>query len=167
MDKTSLENLIKVLKYEFDIYSAIMDAGIKKTDCLIKNNIQTLVSLTEQEKELSKKAEQLNQAREQLIKKISGGIGQDPGSVTLSELIKQVPQPYSQQLEDIGNRLTKLINELSARNDINKKLIENALQYVDFSIQLMASPQPEAPVYGKSGNEVSNAPKRSVLDIKY
>ncbi len=167
MDRTLLENLIKVIKFEFNIYSAILDLSMKKTDCLIKNDTQTLASITEQENELSKKATQLNQAREQVLKKICEQMGEDCKSINIKKLIQDVPQPYKKQLEDIGNKLTKLINDLSTRNGINQKLIENAMEFVDFSIQLMASPQPDVPVYGKTGNEVSSTPKRSVLDVKY
>lgn len=52
------------------------------------------------------------------------------------------------------------------RNGINQKLIGNAMEYINFNLELLAAPAPEAPVYGKTGAEVSSGRKRSMLDIR-
>ncbi|NMA67270.1 MAG: flagellar protein FlgN [Clostridiaceae bacterium] len=165
MDNKLIENLIKILTYEYKIYSSILELAIKKTDSLINNNLDEITAINTKENEFSRQAQQLNEAREQIMIKICEYLGKD--TVKVKEIKVIVPEPYKNQLNNISQKLTQCVNELQERNGINQKLIETAMNYIDFSMQLMAAPQPEAPVYGKSGIEVSGAPKRSMLDIKY
>lgn len=166
-DNILVEKLIKVLQYEYKTYSAVLDLGIKKTDCLVSNDMDGITAITEEERKAAEKTSQLNQAREELVQQISSDLGEDYKSFNLKKLEEKIDEPYKTQLKDVGEKLSAVIKKLSDRNDINRKLIENALKYIDFNIQLLSSPQPEAPTYGKTGNEVSNGMKRSVIDFKY
>ena len=88
-------------------------------------------------------------------------------AMTLQKLAKQVPEPYNKQLTDIRAKISDAVAKLSSRNDLNRQLTDNGMKYIDFSLQLISSSGPETPVYGSSGQEVLNGPKRNMLDIKY
>ncbi|NLM75320.1 MAG: flagellar protein FlgN [Clostridiaceae bacterium] len=167
MENKLFENLIKILHYEYRIYSSILEIAIKKTESLIHNNLDEITAITSKENELAGQAQQLNDAREKIIANICASLGKDDNTIKISELKEMIPEPYKGQLENISKKLSECINKLQERNGINQKLIETAINCIDFSMQLLASPQPETPGYGKTGNEVSGAAKRSVLDIKY
>jgi Mg2+ and Co2+ transporter CorA len=166
-DGKLLENLIKTLQYEWRTYSGLLKTEEKKTDCLIKNDIKTLNEITEEEKKAVEQVRMLSSAREQLLAKFCDDNGQDYKTFTLTKLIEQVDDPYKKQLKDIGQKLNAAVNKLSARNKINQKLTENAIKYIDFSLQLISSPGPETPSYGRTGHEVLNTHKRSMLDVKF
>lgn len=162
-----LESLIKTLQYEYKAYLAILKLAEKKSVFLINSDIDGLTKILEEEKATTENTSQLNIVREQLIAKYSEETGQENKHFTLTEIIEQVDDPFKKQLIDIKSKLSDLIEKLYARNSINEKLIESAVKLIDFNMQLISSPYPEAPTYGKSGTEVSGKPKKSVLDVKY
>ncbi|NLU52789.1 MAG: flagellar protein FlgN [Clostridiaceae bacterium] len=166
-DKALVENLIKVMQYEYKAYSAVLEIGIKKTDCLVSNDVEGISDITEEEKKVAEKTSQLSKAREEIVRQICNELGEDYKTFTMSKLEEKVDEPYKTQLKDVGKKLSEVVKKLSDRNDINRKLIENALKYIDFNIQLLSSPQPEATTYGKTGDEVSSKMKRSMIDFKY
>ncbi|MGI6123183.1 MAG: flagellar protein FlgN [Acetivibrionales bacterium] len=166
-DKNLADNLITTLRYEYKTYLEIFKIAERKTDLLVKNDAESLVPLSEQESKMAEQTFKLNQVREQIIKTISERLGQDYKTMTLEKLKKLLKEPYKKQLNEIHSEMSDLLAKLSARNEVNKKLIENAIKYLDFNIQLLTGPNPATSTYGKSGLEVTSADKRSMFDLKY
>lgn len=160
------ENLIKALKYEWHIYNELLKLAEKKTDYLVNHDTTQLSALTEEEGKLVEQCKQLAKVREQYAEKLNEALGLS-AQATLEEAQKSLPDPEAAQLADIRAKLKETVMKLALRNGINQRLIENALEYINFNLELLASPAPEASVYGKSGAEVSTGGKRSVLDIRY
>lgn len=166
-DEILIDNLIKALKYEYKTYSDILAIAEKKTDCLIRNDTAALSAITGQENKMADQTFKLNQVREQILTKICEEMGQDYKSFNINKLKESVKDPYKKQLQDIQAKLSEVVDKLKIRNNTNQKLIENAIRYINFNIELIASPQPAVPLYGKGGQEVAHNTKRSVLDVKF
>ncbi len=162
-----IENLIKTLQYEYKTYLDILEIVERKTDCLIKNDTAALINITEEEKTSAERTTQLNQLREKLLLEFCQETNLDYKTLTIDDIKKQVKEPYKKPLDDIHTKLKSVVEKLSYRNGMNQKLIENAINTINFNIQLIASPQPAVPLYGRSGQEVSHNTKRSMLDVKY
>lgn len=167
IDNKLIENLIKALQYEYKTYLDILGVAEKKTDSLVKNDIAALSAITEEENKMAEQTVKLNQVREQLIMKLCEETKQDYKAMTIEIMKELVSVPYKKHLSDIHEKLKDVISKLSVRNGINQKLIENAIKYINFNIQLIASPQPAVPLYGRSGQEVAQNNKRSMLDVKF
>lgn len=166
-DKNLAENLITALRYEYKTYLEILRIAEIKTDILVKNDAEAIVTISEQERKMAEQTLKLNQAREQILKTMSERLNQDYKTLTIAKLKKILKEPYKKQLDEIQAEMSELLAKLSARNEVNKKLIENAIKYLDFNIQLLAGPDPAVSTYGKSGLEVSSNSKRSMFDLKY
>ena len=166
-DNKLIENLIKALQYEYRTYQGILKLAERKTECLVKNNTEELQTITEEEKQAAEQTFKLNQVREQIIVKICEETGLDYKTMTLDVLKQQMPAQYQKALIDAKDKLNEVVNKLIARNGINEKLIDNAVKYIDFNMQLISSPQPSVPQYGRTGNEVNNNTKRSILELKF
>jgi len=166
-DKNIAENLITALRYEYRTYSEILKIAESKTDSLVKNDVEAIAAITEKERKMAEQTHKLNQAREQIIKSLAERLNEDYRTLTIAKLSKLLKEPYKSQLEEIQKEMSALLAKLTARNEMNKKLLENAIQYLDFNIQLLAGPNPVSSTYGKSGLEVSSANNRSMLDLKY
>lgn len=162
-----IDNLIKALQYEYKTYSEILKLAEKKTHCLIKNDIETLVSITEEEKKAAEQTVKLNQVREQLLLKICEELQLDYKTLNVDKLMEHVEKPHQLMLEEMRTKLNQVISKLAEQNTYNKKLIENALEAVNFNIQILSSPQPSVPIYGRTGQEVTQNTKRSMFDLKY
>jgi len=166
-DNNIVENLITVLRYEYRTYSEILKIAESKTDSLVKNDVEAIAAISEKERKMAEQTNKLNQAREQILKSLAERLNEDYKTITIAKLSKLLKEPYKNQLEEIQKDMSDLLAKITARNEINKKLIENAIKYLDFNIQLLAGPDPVSPTYGKSGLEISTANNRSLLDLKY
>jgi flagellar biosynthesis/type III secretory pathway chaperone len=166
-DKNLAENLITALRYEYKTYLEILKLAESKTDSLVKNDVEAIVAISEKERKMAEQTLKLNQAREQIIKALAQRLDKDYKTLTIAELRTLLKDPYSTQLNEIQTEMTELLRKLSARNEINKKLIENAIKFLDFNIQLLAGPDPASSTYGKGGLEVSSNNSRSMFDYKY
>lgn len=166
-DKNLAENLITALRYEYKTYLEILKLAEDKTDSLVKNDVEAIVAISEKERKMAEQTLKLNQAREQIIKALAQRLDKDYKTLTIAELRTLLKDPYSTQLNEIQTEMTELLRKLSARNEINKKLIENAIKFLDFNIQLLAGPDPASSTYGKGGLEVSSNNSRSMFDYKY
>jgi flagellar biosynthesis/type III secretory pathway chaperone len=145
----------------------ILKLAEDKTDSLVKNDVEAIVTISEKERKMAEQTLKLNQAREQIIKALAQRLDKDYKTLTIAELRTLLKDPYSTQLNEIQTEMTELLRKLSARNEINKKLIENAIKFLDFNIQLLAGPDPASSTYGKGGLEVSSNNSRSMFDYKY
>jgi flagellar biosynthesis/type III secretory pathway chaperone len=159
------ENLIKTLEYERRIYSQLLKHAEKKTEYLVSNDTSKLSEITEEEGKLVEQGKQLARVREQYATQLNQALGLD-SNASLEEAEKRLSAPQAAQIADIRTKLKETLIRLMLRNGINQKLIGNAMEYINFNLELLAAPAPEAPVYGKTGAEVSSGRKRSMLDIR-
>lgn len=165
-DLKLIENLIKTLQYEWRVYNSLLKLAEKKTEYLVSNDTSLLSGITEEESKLAEQSKQLARVREQYAVNLNEALGLSTGT-SLEEAERHLPGPQAAQLADVRRKLKETVMKLMLRNGINQKLIENALEYINFNLELMASPAPQTSVYGKSGTEVSAGGKRSMLDIRY
>lgn len=166
LDAKLVGNLIKTLQYENHTYAGLLNLAEEKTEYLVKNDTVSVSKITADENKMVEQAGQLGKVREQCVLKICEELCFDKIN-TIDEIRKSLPKGQGDTLGGMREKLRETVLKLVVRNGINQKLIENALKYINFNLELMASPAPETPVYGKSGQELPAGRKRSLLDIKY
>ncbi|GAB6116978.1 hypothetical protein JCM16816_05750 [Thermoanaerobacter brockii subsp. lactiethylicus] len=100
------------------------------------------------EKQLIKKLMELEEQREDILEKID-----IEGKMTITDLIESISSEEAENLKDIKYNLTNILKELEERNKLNAALIEQALEYVNYSIQTISSAlESDDGVYGNNGN---------------
>lgn len=161
-----IDNLIKVLDYENKLYGQLLSMAESKTGVVVKGDTEQLQALVAKEQKFISELGKLKDVREQIIGQISKTTGLHPDDLTLSKLADMLPQDQCQRLNQVRETLQETIGKLSTKNDLNQQLIQNALDYVDFSLNLLTQPEPQTPQYGRKGNETSTK-GRGILDIKY
>ena len=139
-----IDNLIKVLEYENKLYGRLLDLSEDKTSAVIKGELEKLQAITAKEQELSDELKKLADIRDKIVGQIGRSMGKYSGDITVSDLVSLVPEEYSDQLSQVGKSLKETVNKLKNKNDLNLKLINNALEYVDFSLNLLTQPVPQA-----------------------
>jgi len=166
IDAVWVDNLIKVLEYENRLYTQILEEAEKKTDVIVKGDISSLQETTLREQKIINELEKLNSAREQIVAQIARKTGKKPEELTVSVLAELFPEDMAKKLKSTGDSLKATIEKLKYRNDINQKLLNNAIEYVNFSLNLIMQPGPQTTQYGSRGMEKAMN-GRHVLDIKY
>lgn len=161
-----IDNLIKVLDYENKLYGQLLSMAESKTDVVVKGDIAKLQELVGKEQKFIGELGKLKDVREQILDQISRTTGVKSEDLTLSKLAELLPKEQSERLIRIRDNLQETIDKLKAKNDLNQQLIRNALEYVDFSLNLLTQPAPQTPQYGRKGTETGTK-GGGFLDIKY
>lgn len=161
-----IDNLIKVLEYENKLYGQLYSIAENKTGFVVKGEVENLQALVGKEQKLAGELNKLQDVREQILEQIGKAIGKNPQQLTLSEIAAQLAGEQAERLAGIRVRLKETIDKLTAKNNLNQQLLKNALEYVDFSLNLLTQPAPQTNQYGRKGIETGTQ-GRGILDIKY
>ena len=124
-----IQELVSILEEEQQIYEALIPIVTEKTKVIIKNNLETLQKITEQEQLVVDKVTALEKKRSEVIINIGIIMNRKPEELTLTEIIKMLKnQPEEQKrLNDIHNNLKRTIQRLQTINYQNRSLIEQSI----------------------------------------
>ncbi len=143
----TVQPLVAKLNELNDSHLQLIELGESKKRAVIDNQINELIAVMNQESKLAKLVEQLENEREQLVYEflLERGI-KSKLRLNLTELARLVFDPVEkQQLLDARSTLFDTLQRFQQLNDLNKQLIQQALEYVDFSLEMMALvPEQEA-----------------------
>lgn len=142
------QRLLGLLKEEMAIYEILLELATKKTDIIIHGKIKELDETVQMERNFIKKLVELEEKRESTLKEM----GKEEG-VTISEVIKSLPLEEAAQFNNVKERLSAVLKELEQRNDLNMALIEQALEYVNYSIKAISEAlEEDKGIYGEKGS---------------
>ena len=160
-----INELITVLDQEARVYENILRMSKNKTNIIVEGKVVELDNIVKLEQSLVLQMGRLEKLREELVEKLAGEIGIKPLEVTISELMKHINSERAQRLKACQDKLSTTVNELKDTNGINAKLIQNSLDYINFSINLIATADVGNNNYGNKG-QVNDSKKRSLFDVK-
>ena len=155
---TFMEELVLVLKKELDVLKDLKELTFEKTDLIISNQIKELEATTKKEEDLINQVALLEEEREKLLD--TWGVGPD---TPISNIIERIPGDKG-DLPLIKDEMHHVMEELFLRNKLNRDLIEENLQWIDFNINLISNMQVQ-PSYGKDTKD-SKVPGKSIFDRK-
>lgn len=161
-----IDELVVVLNEMNDLYEQLIKSGKDKRDVIIKNNIEQLQKINDDENILVGKSLKLNKKREELFSDIAFVLNKDPENMTLSELIKCIDkQAESENVKKARDKMAGLLSELKTTNENNRMLIEESLNQAEFSMNLLRGSLSRKPYYCDTlGNEIPNGDR--LFDIK-
>lgn len=136
-----MENLIEVLDKESREYESLLELSMKKTPVIITGNLEELAKITEEEQIVVGKITHLDRKREELFADIANVINKDVKTLMLADLISMLePRPAEQQkLAKVHDRLKAAVHEVERVNGQNRTLIQNALEMVEFEMNVLQS----------------------------
>lgn len=127
MKKDSAE-LLKCLNTHKYLYSQLLDRCEKKRVAIIANNINDLESLLDEEAELVKKIEAVENLRIKYTAAIAKRLG-IKDNIT-HEMLAQHDDEIKNGFGDIASELRKLLDRLKDINAVNNMLINKRLAYI-------------------------------------
>jgi len=157
--------LIDILEKEYRLYNDLYVLSRKKPDCIINGDISSLTVILAAEQQLIVELGVLETKREELIEKYSQSKGLDLSETTLTKLVASIDGEVKRRLENVRHGLDEILSSQKEINDLNEKLLKNNLEYIDFSINLMAG-QEESTAYQKGGQLVARLQNRNLFDKK-
>lgn len=158
-----MNELVNVLDAEREYYQSLTEIAEEKTPVIIEGNINELQKITEREQPIVEKLQKLEKQRMQLMDDAAEVLGREPGSVKLADLVNMFAnQPEEQKrLAAVYDKLMFTLKDMDIVNKRNQMLLEQALEMVEFDIQLYQNLRraPENANYGKDAYSVAD--KRS------
>jgi len=159
-----MEKLIQVMEEHASHCEALLSLGARKKEHIIKNEVDALRKLMVEENAIVGKVQRAEKARVQLIRDIADVLNERADALTLTRLADIIrEQDEHEPFTRAAERMRTAVEALKVLNDQNKLLLENALEYIDFTINVIRS------TYGDPSGympEDSQTPGRSFLDIK-
>lgn len=154
-----IDELVKTMSQENDIYRELIPIAEEKTRVIIKNDLDALQKITEQEQLTIEKINALEKKREEVVINIGTVLSRDPKELNMKALIKIMgKQPKEQkELSRIHDELDGNLRRLVTINDRNKELINQSLEMIEFNMNLIQSTRmaPGVNNYTRSAGESS------------
>lgn len=161
-----MENLITVLEKENIEYLQLVKMSITKTGVIVSGDIDKLNKITDEEQNVVSKINILEKQREEAIQDIANVLNKDVTTLKLIDIIQMLEKrPEEQQkLALIHGKLQETLANMVKINEQNKLLIGNALDLVEFDLNLVqaASRAPETANYNKGANSAGSTMGRVV-----
>ena len=136
-----MEELITVLSREKEIYEKLIPISERKTVVLIREDLQELQKVTDEEQQLLDAAYAADKEREKIIENIGIVLNRDPKELDLTTLARLMArQPAEKkQLSELHDSLKLVMDRLVNVNQKNKELIENSLEMIEFNMNFIQS----------------------------
>lgn len=134
-----MENLIEVLDLESQEYENLLGLSRRKTSVIVAGGLEELAKITDEEQTVVSRINHLEQKREEVFADIANVINKDVNTLMLIDLVEMLKaRPEEQQkLARVHDRLSAAVHDVKKVNEQNKILIENALEMVEFDMNML------------------------------
>jgi flagellar biosynthesis/type III secretory pathway chaperone len=158
-----MENLLKILDEEIDLYKTILEVSNEKTLLLKENKVKELEEITKKEEGLVADVIAKEKVRIQEVKNICKRYGKPEQSLKIEELCEFIDNSKDELL-NCKKEITKILEELKKVNKMNSVLINSSLEYVNFAVNMLTETS-KKPTYEAKGVQINSA-QRNLFDIK-
>jgi len=162
----SIDTLSDILARECRLYWDLYELARKKSELIVNGDVDGLTGILSVEQQLIIKLGDNEAQREQLIEDWAAGKGIDPQKTTLAKIISHVEGNTKKSMEKVWEDLTDVISQLKRTNDLNESLLKSNLEYIDFSIKLLAGQDESGVSYSKGGKTATKSQNRNLFDRK-
>lgn len=133
-----VHDLIQTLTEEENVYEELLILATEKTNTIRTNNMELLQKITAAETAIIGRGQRLENKREFTVKNIGVVLNKKPEDLTLTVIADIINNPEdSLQILELRDRLKGILEALKEKNAQNKILLEGALDYIEFSVNLM------------------------------
>ena len=148
-----MENLLEVLDQESTEYEGLVELSQKKTPLIVSGDLESLQKITDDEQIIVSRLHNLEKKREEVTADIANVLNRDVETLKLINLIDMLSgRPEEQaRLAEVHDRLRNAVHALQRTNEQNKELLNNALEVVEFEMNLVQAMKaaPETANYTK------------------
>ena len=165
-----IDDLIDVLSEECEEYRKLTGISGKKMKVIVQQDLDTLQKITAEEQEHTGKLINLEKKREAVAKDIAMVLNQDEENLTVKDIINVLhsQKEVQERLMKVHDELKQTLKNFSMVNEINKNLIRESLEIVDFNLNYLQGmyQAPETENYSKNAVNVSPKLDYGVFDAK-
>ncbi len=161
-----LETLVDVLDRECALYERLLDLSGRKTPVIVNRDLKALSKITEDEQAVVSLIKAVDKEREVVMNDIADVIGETPGELKLTNLVRMLgKRPDEQKKLALWRDKLKSVSENVQRvNDQNQILLQSSLEMVQYEMNIIQAARraPETANYtrfaGTRGDLIAVAP---------
>lgn len=160
------EKLLVVLQDVLVLYQALFSLSEQKRQILVAAKAKELEKVTKEEEVILLKTAQMEKVRKHVVEEISQCYGRGGTRMTLAELQQLAEPDVAKVIGEQSEKLMVVIEQLQQQNELNTRLIEQALGHIQFNINVL-SQSAVGPSYVPEGEkEQAEARVKRVFDAK-
>lgn len=135
----ALTKLLELLERLDDTHLQMLDLAAVKKQTIMDNRVDGLIDVMNRESKLMKLIGQLEEQRAEAAYTFLQGVGiRSNLNLNLTELSRLVFDPEDKsRLQQIQQKLSSTMLRLKKANELNQKLIEQSLTFIDYSLDLL------------------------------
>ncbi len=147
--------LRRILQQELEAGKRLLALSIEETDVLINNNVERLAILQREQQRFLAEHQALEKARVDIVRDLAWMLGMDRVP-TLSGLLPALPRHEQAALGKLRAQLLDLQAQIELIHARNRRLIENALDYIQFSLKMLTTAALQPARYGTNIARIAN-----------
>ena len=134
-----VDALVSLLQKEAENCENLLALALEKKDVIVANDTEALQKITALENRIVGRNARLEKERQALVSDIAAVLNADVETLTLGALLQRIEgTPEHAALAAVRDRLRAAAGDLIAANNQNRLLVENALDYIDFSMNMLS-----------------------------
>jgi hypothetical protein len=146
----------EIMKKQAKQYDKFLDLLKKKEKALIGGDTKKLSKIIKEEEQYIHELELIENKR---IKAVKACLPEHGGNPTLKEVLDAAPDEEQKTLEKSALILMETLNEVAAANRSNAELIKEAMNFVNYNVNLLSSDRTLDNLYEGTGKMKGAEPK--------
>lgn len=166
MDEKALQQLLGLMEEQVKLIHDLTELSKRQSQVLVNGKLDELDALTGGAQAVIWKLGKLEEKRFDLQSVVAAGLGIHPSQLTLARLHEALPSDLAERSSAVLEAYGTATQELVRVNQLNVDLTQQAMAYVDFSLQLLGASAPSGSVYSPTGRGPQGNEPRRRLDNK-
>lgn len=162
--------LIYALEGLIEVHHRLIEHAYKKKDYLIKGDVTQLSKALAEESKLARQLSKLEQERESVVQEYIREKNLPSNDLTLADVLDTLPDGEEKvKVKELSGELKGLIDDLQEVYQLNGRLLKDALDFVNDSIDMITDDTDPMNYKRPAGNpheQSANSARRNFFDFK-
>lgn len=161
----SVEQLILALNKEYEIYQEVLEIAKQKRSVIVEGKIKDLDDITSKEQTMILSIGKLENIRQAILQNIVNELDIDEAQ-NISQLSKYLDDKSKKEILAIRDKFDDILKSVKNQNDLNSKLIQQSLEYIEFNKNLLTSLENQGSTYSSNADEKDMKIKSNLFDAR-
>ncbi len=142
---------LAVMTDEKSLYEELLPLGMEKKEAITKNDIETLDRIVKEEQVFLGKVNERERVRKQLVGELAAHLKKPASEISMQDFLPSSPPEVQEKLKVLHRELGVLLQKHADLNELNRKLIESRLEFINYTLNAVVQDDTPSHIYGGAG----------------
>ncbi len=147
-----IDKAVLIIAQEKEAYRKALDLAKEKHNSLKQKDLQRLDEVVKKEQGALFEIKLAQQKREKILREVASAMQLPPEELNLRTLAQLAPDRQKENIENLRVEFSKLVDEYKRQDTINRRIIEDELDYIGFVMNFSTREGSAANNYDQAGN---------------